>query len=253
MKPEFNKQLSERGQTLTGTLIAVGIVAILALAMASMISTHNRETRFLGDKLAALSLKNLLISALADGSVCLFEVNNPTVKTFDATDTSSLSASSISIPAIHSSYSAAAGLGPVVASAGSKASPDSENLWILDQNVGGIQLTNFVGSGSNYTADWIISFDNEKLVRALRPIVIPVRITANTTVPSQSTITGCMSAQSLEQNNCTWSAFSGTNNTSSNPGPSLCPQGKYVAGIDCNWMDTAGSDADQCRVYCCYP
>jgi hypothetical protein len=79
------RSANEKGQGLLEVIIAIGIMGIMMLGFASMMSSQYRETGALEQKLAAMDLEKLLIASLADGTVCQYVLNNPTVLTFDST------------------------------------------------------------------------------------------------------------------------------------------------------------------------
>jgi prepilin-type N-terminal cleavage/methylation domain-containing protein len=193
--PTHLKGSSSKGFSLVEVMIAVGIASVAMLAFSSMISNQQKETHALTEKFGTLSLKGLLLSALANGSVCLYELNNPTVLTFDSSSAASIAAASINVNQLHASYNGIAP-GPVVAQVNTQASADSTTLWINPAAPAappGIQLTGFQGAGTTYTANWTINFNTSKLIRPLNPITIPVTLTADNTTPALTKITGCMS------------------------------------------------------------
>lgn len=179
---------SQQGQSLIQVMVGAGIMGVLMMAFASMITTQQRETRALTEKLAALNLKSLLSSVLADGSVCVYELNNPTQLTFDSSSATTIAAASIDVSQIHASAGVTAVL---VAQVNTQATSDSNTLWINPAASHGIQLTDFQGSGTNYTANWTINFDSSRLVRPLKPIKIPVKLKADNATPTTTIITGC--------------------------------------------------------------
>jgi hypothetical protein len=62
-----------------------------------------------------------------------------------------------------------------------------------------IRLEILSGAGANYLANWIVSFDATKTVRALKPLVIATTLTVDAASPSSAKITGCMEGLGIAQ------------------------------------------------------
>ena len=67
------------GQSLIQVIVSIGILSAMALTFASLIATQQKETKALTEKLASLDLEKLLITSLADGSICTGELSNPLI------------------------------------------------------------------------------------------------------------------------------------------------------------------------------
>lgn len=179
-------RVDSKGQSLVSVMVGAGVMGIVMMGFMSMQTMQNKEARALTEKFASLSLKNVVSAALADGTVCLLELNG---KTFDSSSAATISAASISVNQIHANADGVA----TVAVAGQKASADSNSLI-----VNSIKLTNFVGSGKNYSANWVLDFKTGNLVRPIKAVTIPVTLIADNSVPSSTKITGCMTASGTE-------------------------------------------------------
>lgn len=183
------------GQSLVAVLISVGIMGIIASSMASLFVFQYRETHALSEKLGSADLEKTLISALADGSVCQYVLNNPTVLTFDTTKVSSTTPQTINLTGpLYASINPGPPQtpGPVVAKIG-----QAESGYATTLVVNSIQLLITSGSGNTYVGNWSVGFDNTKTVRALKPISVSTIITVSTTAPHTPTaaaITNCQNS-----------------------------------------------------------
>lgn len=175
--------MNNHGQSLIQALIGLALSSIAIFVFMTMIAGQQKESRALNEKLASLELENLLLLSLADGLVCHYELNNPTVLTFDSSTPNSIAAASIEINQLHSHPLPSA---PLVVERGKSASPNLQSL-VVER----IRLTGFSGVGTSYTAFWEISFDPTKTTRSLKSIKIPVVLSADNSIPSATKITGC--------------------------------------------------------------
>lgn len=178
------QQLSnKKGLSILETLIAIGIMAILMVGFSSMILNQQKETKSVSEILAGLDLQKNLISVLAEGSVCNYILNNPTQLTFNSSSLPETITPSLPIYA-----SVASGVpGVVVAQVGQTASVYSSSMVIKSIR---LDITN--GSGSTYTGNWIIDFDETKSVRPHKPVAITAILNVDNSVPAAAKITGCM-------------------------------------------------------------
>ena len=178
---------NQRGQSLIQIVISIGIMGIVMAGFASMMSIQSKETRSLTEKLAALDLQKILTSALADGSVCQYVLNNPSVLTFNSTLVSLATPQTVIISTpLYASVSGGVP-GPPIAQVLQQASSFSNTLIINS-----ISLSITSGSGSSYIGNWVVEFDNTKTVRAIKPATISTTLIADTSTPTAARITGCM-------------------------------------------------------------
>lgn len=175
---------NQRGQSLVQIIVAAGIMGVLVLAMTSMFSMQSKESRALLEKLASSDLYRNLNMVLGNPSVCASQlavtnVVNPSSLTFNLSSVSASNPHVIDLRRI----SSAAGATELI-SLGSTASPMSKTLVV--QQASGIQLS--VTSAT--TGNFLINFDQTKLIRGIHNLVLPVTI--QTTGPtSAATLTGC--------------------------------------------------------------
>jgi hypothetical protein len=151
----------------------MAIAGIFLAVMTTMIGNMQRETTALTEKLSALDLQKTAIAALADGSVCKFVM---TSATFDATQTPTAIAP-IKIPVPNNIlYHSVTGTtpGPILAQANQPASALTDTLRVADMH---LELTSKTGTA--FTGEFVINFNNAKTVRPVRPVRVMMRVTAS--------------------------------------------------------------------------
>lgn len=112
---------NNRGQTLIQALVTIGIMSVIALGFAQMITQQNKEMRALEDRLAVLDLEKSLISATSSGLVCQYVMNNPAPRTFNSTSVLAGNPVTIDLGNSASPASAVSGIpGPSLAQAGTQ-------------------------------------------------------------------------------------------------------------------------------------
>jgi prepilin-type N-terminal cleavage/methylation domain-containing protein len=164
------QNINQLGMSLIEILIAMGILLIVMLAVANLQVSQMKEVRALSEKLAVLDLERLLISSLADGTICTAQlatnaVNPSAPYHIDSTALSTMSISLTSIPA-----SSAVGAIPLISTLPSPA--------VSQIKIASIIVKNFISSGSpnQYIADLEVRFDSSLLVRALKPLTIKLNL-----------------------------------------------------------------------------
>ena len=178
--------LNIKGVSIVETLMAVGIMSIMMVGFTSMISNQHKETKSVSEILAGLDLQKNLISVLSHGSVCSYILNNPTQLSFD-----SRSLPQTLTPTLPIYANVSAGVpGAIITQVGQPASTYSASM-IVDS----IKLRIISGSGTMYTANWIIEFDKSKSVRPHKPIMVSTVLSVDNTTPSAAKIVDCMSEQ----------------------------------------------------------
>lgn len=189
---ENHKYSFQKGFGLIELLIAVGIMAIIATGMASMLTSQQRETKALSEALAKLDLEKLLIATLADGKICNAELapsafNGNVAKTINASNPTAAKNSVINLSSIHASDAPTA---PILIDKITPASPMANTLMINN-----IQFTNFVSTGNpnEFSTDLVISFLGT--IRALKPIILKTTVTVNSLTPTTQVI-ACSSSSS---------------------------------------------------------
>lgn len=168
-------------------MVGMAVMAIGMVAFSSMMKVQQNEVRALSEKLASLDLEKLLITTLANGSICTALLSNSAVNsdapyTIDAS--SSIDLSTQGIPA-----SDAPGA-PSLIRAGDLASTMSPTL-----KVGSIKVSNFTSVGSDrYLAEIQVSFDSSSWIRPIKPIKVKTAINTAANV-----ISGCDGGGAIEQ------------------------------------------------------
>ncbi len=169
---------NKKGQSLVQTLISVGIIAVLATVMASLISNMMKESKYLSQKLESLDVEKLLISVLADGSVCTSVVSSGDYRI----NSNSLNGQTIPLPNIPSS--AAAGAQPVVGP-----NMNFEHGMTVDA----LRFANITAAGGNqFLADIEVTWQQANLARGIKPVRIRQILTPDPMTPANSRrITTC--------------------------------------------------------------
>lgn len=172
---------AQRGQSIIEVLITMGIMGVVILGVVSMQTNQNRENRALTEKLAALDFQSLMIRTLSNGAVCAYKISTVASPTFDA----ALIKPDSSPPPIDlgsSLPSDASPSAPAIAQVGTTVSSISNSLQVKSIQIANIKCpapcpdpttsTHFVG-------DLQVSFNEGKLVRALRPATSKILIQAS--------------------------------------------------------------------------
>ena len=191
--------LNRNGQSLVSTLVSVAIMGIAILGMTSMFSYFSKEMRSINEKLSVLELEKALITTLADGSVCTFEVTNSGAwhpsgvtppLTFDASKIGSATPPVINLNQILVS---AAADSPVLTSINNPAGLNSNSAVVKT-----IEIANITGpaTGNTFSVKFKVSMDTDKLIRSLKPIYIHQTILTSGT-GNIKTITGCLGGSAL--------------------------------------------------------
>lgn len=179
--------LNTKGISIIETLVAIGIMSIMMVGFTSMLSNQHKETKSVSEILAGLDLQKNLISVLSHGSVCSYIVNNPTQLSFH----SGQPLPQTITPTLPIYANVSAGVpGAIITQVGQPASNYSSSMIVES-----IKLRVLSGSGTTYTANWIIEFDKSKSVRPHKPITVSTVLSVDNTTPSATKIVDCMSEQ----------------------------------------------------------
>lgn len=154
------------------------------MAMISLQNNQTRENHALAEKLAALDFEKTLIAAMADGNVCKYVLNNPTIRTFDSTALPQTIA--FTTPLYTSVTSGTPGPVLVQTTVPSPVSPIANSVV-----PNSIALVISSGSGSSYVGSWVVGFDGSKLLRPIKPAFAGVILTVDSSQPTLAKITGC--------------------------------------------------------------
>jgi hypothetical protein len=197
-----------------------------------MLVSQQTETRALSEKLATLDLEKVLISAMADGSVCKYVLNNPTELTFDSTAALPqliiLASTTVNPAKLYSNIvpGTPPTPGSVIVEVGTQASPVANSLIVQS-----ILLEITAGAGNTYTGNWFVKFDPTKTVRPIKPVSILTTLIVDKTNPSATKIIGCshgiFSFESIQ-------ASSSCASSSGCTATATCPIGKTLLTGSCS-------------------
>lgn len=184
----------QSGISLVETLIALGLLSVMALLFSQVQLSQMREMKALSEKVVVLDFEKLLISSLSDGTTCQHILNSPTPLTFDSTAISSTTPA-ILTPTLPIYAGVKLGVpGPVVAEVGQLISPISNSV-----RVSSIRLLITEGSAGSFKAHWEIAFDSSKMVRSLKPAVVQTVLVGDITTPTSTRIVSCMGSSSANE------------------------------------------------------
>lgn len=178
---------NSRGMSLVETLVALGLLSIISMAIMSLIQSYNKNLLSVEEKLTILDLEKTLINLSAGKNIC--------DKKFKE------SPSSYTFPV--ASFPPAAGLtidGLFLVSTDTTGIAE-KNKTLLNKNsisVESIELQNISGSGNSFFADLIIKFKDTVIPR--KPIMTKVSLGGNI-VGTNLVLTSCMVADATNVNN----------------------------------------------------
>ncbi len=187
MKPSEIYVQHEHGSSLIETMIAVGIVGIITLAVASLITTMSQEQRRLREQLARMELTNFITQVMSRPTACKATLTSPSQLSFDST---SLPANG-DIP----SGSIAFSPGNPAISNGDRASPIAPTLIVQALNL--VDIVN-AGSADTWTGELQVSFDQSKLAMPLADAKIRITFqTDPTSPPNNKLVSECGPSTSI--------------------------------------------------------
>lgn len=196
MESTFRRHESgQTGQSLVSVMVGMAVMGIAMMGFMSMMSSQQKETKALREKLASLELARLITVALANTSSC-----NAIINPSNATGSMTVDTTQATPPAILFTNLPGVWTGGAV-------SPLSSSLAIANN---GIQLR----VTSQTTGNLLINFDSTKLVRPLKNLSFPVTLQSSGAT-NATTITGCSNG-----GGGTFKFFQGN-------GCSSCPHGSY--------------------------
>lgn len=146
------------GFSLVEVMIVVGLLGVVALGVASMMSQMSRAQRRLQEQMARVEAANLVSQVVSSSQLCTTMLTKPSAFGFN----------SAALPATGGLPSGTIPLGAGTAlKVGEPASPLSPNLVVQSLDLVGI--TN-AGAPDVWTGEIQVVFDNSKLVMSLAPI-----------------------------------------------------------------------------------
>jgi hypothetical protein len=179
--------MNSKGSGLIQVLATLAISLIIMVGLFSVIDSIRSETRSLEEKLAVLSLESTLIRTLHDLNTCSNILRTPTPWVFNSSLVGGSSPPVLNLSSIPSTSNPGA---PALISVGTSASPTVRNLIISS-----IQLQGISGSGDNYTGQFVVSFDNSRLVRSIKHLSVQIRFSTDPTTPATAKrVVGCQSS-----------------------------------------------------------
>lgn len=175
--------LKNNGQSIVQALIAGAIGLVITMAIASMLVSQMRETKYLEQKLASLDLEKLLITTLADGSVCQKMLTSPGPQFFNSTDLATQQINLTRIPA-----STAVTAPDLITTTPSPGNQLSATAIVVNS----ISPT---GTPDLWLAKIEIDFNSQNLMRAIKPITLQTFLQTDSTSPvTAKRITSCVKA-----------------------------------------------------------
>jgi type II secretory pathway pseudopilin PulG len=188
----FTLASGKSGMSIIEVLIAAAIMSVIGAAVTTLITSQQKETRALTEKLVQLDLQKLLISSLANGSICTSELASNTfdIKAPYKIDSTKLAEQKLILNSIHASTNAGA---PTLVATNKAVSALTSHLLVSK-----ISFDNFVSTGipDNYLADLKIAFSGG--VRSISPILMKMSIsTKPTDPPTAKTITNCLDSNGI--------------------------------------------------------
>lgn len=171
-------------------LIAIGLVGILSVALASVLADYSRNSRAMTQKMEAMDLKNMLQMSFinADNCTCQFSALVNTTKASQLIFDSTLAAGKarMNLDEVRTSC----GVGAMVLAKNNEILPGSQtNLRVSSIGIEGISPT---GNADEYIGYVTVSFDQSTLARSLAPVRFPQKFFAVSTSPATAkTIETC--------------------------------------------------------------
>jgi len=240
----MNKWVSrgvEAGFSIIEVLIALGIMTVIFAASGTFIEFQTKEVRWLEQKLLSLEFSKLVGASLSDPQVCGYLISNPALSTFDSTQISSTSP--LKIPLTTPIYSSVRAnpppatppflFGPIVAEVGKEV---GSGLIVERVELAMVEAPSPMpppGPGAVFTGEWQVFYDTTKLLRAIRPVTIPMRFTVDTTNPTAASITACgvANAPTSPVTYIKYKAWSGNHTASPCNDPPACAAGDVELGV----------------------
>lgn len=178
--------MSSKGNTLIQVLVALAISLIIIVGIFSVIDSMRKETRSLEEKIAALNLESTLIRTLHNLNICSNILTTPSPWEFDSTRIGSSSPPILNLTSLPSTSNPSS---PFLIEVGVNSSAFVQNLIVTS-----IQLQNVSGSGNSYTGQIVVSFDDSRLVRSIKPLAFQINFSTDPTTPANSKrVLGCQS------------------------------------------------------------
>ena len=165
-------QNTNKGFSLISTLIAVVIIGIISSAIGSLLNAQNRESLYIRQQMASMSTKYLLLQTLSKSGICSCQFDTKKILS---------STTSIDLIKFHSGCDQSA-TDDIIAEKG-------ESIrGVAGMMVSDVKFDKITSTKPNeYLGFLTIEYEQEKLVRAIRPIAIPLVMHTN----ASGDITSC--------------------------------------------------------------
>lgn len=175
---DFKSKLnSNSGFSLVEVLVALSLMMVAGLAMTTMMHNQMKEIKAMQEKMATVELGTNIVKTLTSSSICRFLMSDPSqssvsstpnrsADTIDATNATTLAASTITFQRLPAAASITA---IPVAKVGDAASANTPNFKVTS-----MKFKNFTSNGiDQYLADLEVNFTQPPLaVRSLKPFVL---------------------------------------------------------------------------------
>lgn len=174
-------KLNRNGNSLIQVVVAAGIMAMIAMAAASMISDQNKQIKAMSEKIATQDISGALKNVLANPDFCSCLLRNKTLNSLATppvwnSDPASIPVSYTAVPAFPASCTAAStDIVPAVSSLVPGTSMTVSHLKVSD-------ISEIVPGSGKYTGNLEVGFSNA--IRVLRNIKSPILFSVNTSDPA---------------------------------------------------------------------
>ena len=187
----MNLTTNDRGFSFVSTLVSVAIMAIVASAFVSMLSSQHREMQGLKQKVASANLNQLLLRVLQNSINCTCHLD------------SSINTSAPGPLSINTTGSSSHDIDLQIFRAGCDFTSSNNILFQAGEEtsngsgllVKSVKITNIVSTGTSneYSGNLTIDYDKKKLVRGLLPTTVALifSIDPNSGTPATRPIKAC--------------------------------------------------------------
>lgn len=188
------RSLNQKGLSLIEVTIVSGILIVIGFSFASMIFGVQKETRAIEQKLELLSTQSLLLNYFIRSDYCNCAFRGVTINT-----TPPIANWSREVQALPSTFVQPFPAYPAPCTPQGSFITKDQNLPGTQIKINEIKLINFVDlGGSTYAANMQITPDANSLVRALKPIEVPLSLSIDMSAgsPNARPILGCSTSNS---------------------------------------------------------
>lgn len=159
---------SNAGMGLIEVLVALGLVSMIAMAMASMFSSQQKSIRYFSQKQEMIDLKAIMQQQLAKINVCTWQVKDKVIDVSMATSESSPSPTVIALKD-DAIYQGIDDTSAVIAKAGQRLPTSLNGIFVASVSFKNIYAT---GNPNEYKGVFDVSFDASSLVFAAKPVQV---------------------------------------------------------------------------------